>query len=265
MKNKHSKNWISIVSLLIFFAGCSPQLVPTAISTPESLITLKVQPSPTNNSSNSVITDFPQKCNVVALTFDDGPMEPFTSEILDILDKAKIKATFFLMGKNLEKDSITAKRIQVDGHEIGNHSYTHPIMALLSSADIEKDIKMTESAIFYITGFRTTLFRPPYGRYSPLLFPVTDKLGYKVITWSVDPVNWNNPNPSINTDIILKNTKPGSIILLHDGSENDPPTPFNPADTVSKLPTIIEDLKTRGFCFSTVSQLLSKEACQKCQ
>ncbi len=239
--------------------------MPAATSTPESLITPIVQPSPTNNFSGSVITNIPQKCNVVALTFDDGPLEPYTSEILDILDKDKIKATFFLLGKNAIKDSITVVRILVDGHEIGNHSHTHPIMDLFSSADIEKEIKMTESAIFNITGYRTILFRPPYGRYNPLLFPVTNMLGYKVITWSVDPVNWNSPYPVINTDVILRNTKPGSIILLHDGSENIPPTPFNPADTVSKLPTIIEGLRTRGFCFTTVSQLLSKDACQICQ
>jgi peptidoglycan/xylan/chitin deacetylase (PgdA/CDA1 family) len=239
--------------------------MPVATSTPESLITPTVQPSPTNNLFDAVITNIPQKCNVVALTFDDGPLEPYTSEILDILDKDKIKATFFLLGKYVKNDSITVMRILTDGHEIGNHSYTHADVGLLSSADIEKEIKMAESAIINISGFRTTLFRPPYGRYNPLLFPATNMLGYKVITWSVDPVNWNSPHPVINTDVILNSTEPGSIILLHDGSENIPPTPFDPADTVSKLPTIIKDLRTRGFCFTTVSQLLSKDACQICQ
>jgi peptidoglycan-N-acetylglucosamine deacetylase len=239
--------------------------VPAATSTPESLITLIVQPSPTNDLFGAVITNISQKCNVVALTFDDGPLEPYTSEILDILDKDNIKATFFLLGKYVKNDSITVARILADGHEIGNHSFTHADVGFISSADIEKEIKMTESAIFNITGYRTTLFRPPYQRYNPLLFPETNMLGYKVITWSVDPVNWNIPHPAINTDVILRDTIPGSIILLHDGSENIPPAPFDPADTVSKLPAIIEGLRTRGFCFATVSQLLSKDACQVCQ
>ena len=191
----------------------------------------------------------------VALTFDDGPNEPYTSEILDILKKCNIEATFFVLGKNVERYPDTARRIVKEGHAIGNHTYDHPYLLVQSKSHIKYEIQKAEQAIVAATNIRPHLFRSPYGVDNSWIYHTAKKFGYVTIEWSVTGNNGGKEIPPDKiTKKILSEVKNGSIILLHDGDRL-----IKGADRrniVKALPFIIESLQKKGYQFVTVSELL---------
>jgi peptidoglycan/xylan/chitin deacetylase (PgdA/CDA1 family) len=192
----------------------------------------------------------------IALTFDDGPVEPFTSQVLGILKKYKVKATFFLLAKNIERFPTTVQNIVKEGHEIGNHTYSHPDLGQINPFQLMKEIKKAEQIIFSFTGKKTTLFRPPYGSDNFFLSLILSLFNYRSVLWTVDPVDWENPFSRINVELIMKKMRPGSILLLHDGVEDNPRKQFDRQHTIDQLPYIIERLKKKNFQFKTISELL---------
>lgn len=209
---------------------------------------------PYNKLFGDIKTHLPQKNQrYVALTFDDGPNPHNTGEILDILREYEVKATFFLVGKKVEKFGETAKTISGDGHTIGNHGYSHTSIAFRSKSYIEDEIIKTEKAIENQTGVSTNLFRPPYGFRSPALFKIANIYGYRVIGWSIWAYDWTIEDPEEIVKRILTRVKSGEIILLHDGAggrmEGDR------SSTVKALPTIIEEIKERGLDFTGLSSI----------
>lgn len=193
--------------------------------------------------------------NKIALTFDDGPNPIYTSQILDILKQYNIKATFFLIGKNVEAFPEVAKRIIQEGHSIGNHTYSHPELLLKKKTSIRYQIEKTEEAIIKATDIKPHLFRPPYGADSPGVFLEAEELGYIVVEWSVSGGNGaKDPKAEKITHKILSATKNGAIILLHDGDRlihN-----IDRSQLVKALPLIIKTLKQQGYEFVTVDELL---------
>ena len=190
----------------------------------------------------------------VALTFDDGPNEPYTSEILKILKDNDIKATFFMVGKNVEFFPETAKAVAEAGHVIGNHSYDHPMMVLEANPHIRNEIERGGEAIEKTTLQHPTLFRPPYGAHDVLTMIQAEKLGYVCIQWSVSSKDWEMPGVQKIIDNVVNHVHNGGIILMHDGS-----TIHHGADrsqTVAALPEIIRQLKEQGYQFVTVPELL---------
>ena len=188
----------------------------------------------------------------IALTFDDGPNELYTRQILDILKKYKVKATFFLIGKNVEAFPLVAKRIAEDGHCIGNHTYTHPDLFLQTRKQIEYQIKNTEDIIRKATGVLTYLFRPPYGVDDHLVFMEAEKLGYIIVKWSL--TGGTGESDKI-IKKILSYVENGAIILLHDGNRLSKNS--NRSQVVKALPVIIESLQKEGYILVTVPELLS--------
>ncbi len=194
----------------------------------------------------------------VAITFDDGPDPEWTPLILDLLKARGIKACFFLVGKNAEDFPGLVQRIVEEGHEIGNHTYTHANLALMSPFRMKLELNMTQRVIESITGRSTTLFRPPYNADStpgtiaelaPLKL-AQDELGYTVVLEKIDPQDWAQPG----TDEIVQRVKDlrgeGNIILLHDaGGDRE--------QTVAALPRIIDYLQTRGDRIVSLSELLN--------
>ena len=188
---------------------------------------------------------------LVALTFDDGPHPKETHEILDVLDKYKIKGTFFVVGKHANWYSEPLIRADKEGHEIGNHTFTHPDISSLSVEDIKKEIKDCEDTLIKLTGKKPVLFRPPYGSYNQdKLGQIAKDCGYKIILWTtIDARDWKNPPSSQISNIIISKVQNGDIILLHDyGTEN----------TVKALDIIIPTLQKKGYKFVTVSEMISK-------
>ena len=194
----------------------------------------------------------------IALTFDDGPNQPYTSQILDILKTYNIKATFFLIGKNVEAYPEVVKRMVKEGHSIGNHTYSHPELVLKLKSQIERQIKKAEEIIFKVTGIRPYLFRPPYGLDNPWVFVEAEKMGYLIIKWSV---SGGNGGKEISYDKILNKVlskvENGSIILLHDG--NRLIKEADRSQLVRALPLIIEILENKGYQFVTIPELLGLE------
>ncbi len=201
---------------------------------------------------------------VVALTFDDGPNEPYTSQILDILNRYGVKATFFAIGKNVELYPKTARRIVAEGHVLGNHTYSHKANhAIIDSSHDDIDIELAQETIFKITGIKPHLYRPPHGKKSPWELHYIKDNDMVEITWSVSAnedheyMVFGKPLPKEVAREIISKAKPGKIILLHDGyGTNHGDAKSDKSLTVQILPSIIEELQKQGYQFVTVPELL---------
>lgn len=193
-------------------------------------------------------------CNVegmyIAMTFDDGPNPQLTPKLLDMLKERGIKATFFVVGKNVEEYPEIVRRMAAEGHEVANHSWSHPALTKLGAESFRKQIESTNDAIAKATGKRPVLMRPPYGATSAILNRrLGEQYGLKVILWSVDPLDWKYRNSNRVYSYITQNTQPGSIILTHDIH----------ATTVAAMPTTLDSLLAKGYKFATVSELIAME------
>lgn len=156
----------------------------------------------------------------IALTFDISYNEGNVDKILDVLDKYDVKATFFVVGNWVDNNQDIVKKIHDRGHEIGNHSYSHPYFNEISESEMKTELDKTSKKIKDIIGEETTLFRPPYGEINENGVKYCESLGYKVINWDVDSMDWKNIKGIYIVDRVAQNTSPGSIILFHGEGRN---------------------------------------------
>jgi peptidoglycan-N-acetylglucosamine deacetylase len=186
----------------------------------------------------------------IAMTFDDGPSAKLTPKLLDLLATHHIKATFFLIGQNVaENPEIVAREVR-EGHEIANHSWSHPNLAKMSDDGVRGQLRKTEDAIRSATGNRPALLRPPYGSITARQKKwINEEFGYKIVLWDVDPLDWRRPGPSVVCNRIVKNTRAGSIVLAHD---------IHPG-TIEAMPCVLNQLEAKGFKFVNVSELIAME------
>lgn len=199
---------------------------------------------------------------LVALTFDDGPNDKYTPQVLDILDNYDVKATFFVVGKNVEKNPDIAKRILAEGNVLGNHSYSHDANHALTDEGC-KDLCEAQEAIYQTVGVKPHLYRPPHGKLSPWEIQYAKQTGLIEVTWSVSSNDLHVKSPEVFARNIVREVKPGKIVLLHDGcgtAEDTLPPLQSRALTVKALPLIIESLRQQGYEFVTVPELLNVPA-----
>ena len=197
---------------------------------------------------------------LIALTFDDGPNEPYTSQILDILEKDHVSATFFLIGYNVQLFPDVAQRIYDDGDIVGNHSYSHNANHALTF-DAYKDIELAELTIYSKTGVKPHLYRGPHGKKSPWELEAIKKMGLVDVFWSISTNELSQKSPEFMADQIIKRAKPGGIILLHDGYGTEHNTlSSDKSDTVIELPLIIQKLEADGYTFVTIPELFNVPA-----
>lgn len=187
----------------------------------------------------------------VALTFDDGPSE-YTAQVLDILRAHRVQATFFLCGENAKSHPELVRRIQDEGHEIGNHTYSHAYLHLTSRARIAAEIDRTQDVLEKILGRRPRLFRPPFGVRWFSLWSVLRERGMTMVLWSIRGYDGRLDSRSI-ARVILDQAHPGAIVLLHDGFETRPPSQIDRSPTVAALPAVIEGLRKAGYTFARIS------------
>ena len=181
---------------------------------------------------------------VVALTFDDGPDPIDTPDVLDILKEKNVRATFFVLGQAAQANPSLLKRLAMEGHEIGNHSFNHDYQ----QRRLVEELKQTDQEVFVATGAHTYFYRPPGGFLSKNQLEIVKKNGHIVALWSVDSKDWRNPGVKQIVDNVIKSVFPGAIILLHDGG-------YQRTQTVKALGPIIDALRDRGYRFSTLSEL----------
>lgn len=193
----------------------------------------------------------------IALTFDDGPAQPFTARILDLLRQHRVPATFFCCGKNVERLPHLLRRMRDEGHSVGNHTYSHPLFYLKGRKVIDAELDRTQGAIATALGKPPSLFRPPYGVRWFGLFPALRERGLTDVQWSDTGYDWITSNtPGDIARKALASLRPGSIILLHDGREPREPGEVDASVTVAALPAILQGAHAAGFEFVTVDRFL---------
>jgi peptidoglycan/xylan/chitin deacetylase (PgdA/CDA1 family) len=178
----------------------------------------------------------------VALTFDDGPSEA-TPALLDALDAARVKATFFVVGQQVEAFPAELRREVADGQVIGNHSFTHPVLGSLTPQQVHDELADTQSAVYRVAGVRPTLMRPPYGSYSAAV----RSFGLPLVVWDVDSMDWSHHDPAMVLRRAAAGVRPGSIILMHDTQP----------ETLAAVPQLIRNLRAAGYTLVTVAELFS--------
>jgi len=194
----------------------------------------------------------------LALTFDDGPGPVYTGQVLALLRRHGVKATFFLIGENVESYPDVVRQILGDGHLVGNHTWSHPDLGRLSRSRIREEIERTGELIARVGGMRPpTVFRAPGGFFPSASLEICGELGLRPVSWSVDPEDWSNPGTDVIIDRVLRRARTGSIVLEHDGCLAAPPIdPGSPADrsqTVAALADYLPRLIDAGYRFTTVA------------
>lgn len=186
--------------------------------------------------------------NYIAITFDDGPHPQNTPRLLDILAARNVKATFYVIGRSVDLHPGVLRRTVAEGHEIGNHSHTHRLLSKLGESEVRQEMQRCQDAVGRAAGVRMRTMRPPYGGLLQSQRELVHReFGYPTILWSVDPLDWKRPGPSVVTSRILSGTTAGGIVLAHDLH----------SQTVDAMPATLDGLLRRGFKFVTVSQLIA--------
>lgn len=213
---------------------------------PHSGAKTKPAPEPPGITLDWIHVDGPY----VALTFDDGPSGKLTPKLLDLLAAHHIKVTFFLIGENVAEHPEIVAREAREGHELANHSWSHPNFGKMSDESVRSQIRRTDDAIRSAAGINPTLLRPPYGSITARQKKwINQEFGYKIALWDVDPLDWKRPGPNVVCNRIVKNTRAGSIVLVHD---------IHPG-SIEAIPCVLNQLEAKGFKFVTVSELLAME------
>lgn len=227
--------------------------------------TYEITENPSNQIFGKTIVSGPANERVVALTYDDGPNPPYTTRILDVLDKEHVHATFFLVGRAVVAYPNVVRREARDGNAIGNHTWQHDHLIMLTPDQLRTSLRRTDDAIFAATGERTHIMRPPYGSRDWLVLDQVNRLGYTPVMWSVPLArDWEYPPAAEIAKRILPRVRDGSIIVLHDGNSGvicsrthvNPHVCDRSAD-IGATRLIVEELKREGYRFVTIPELLA--------
>jgi len=229
-------------------ASAEPEPDPDPATTPAAhenhLVPQRDEPGPSPDEEPPAPPPARVDCSVrkcVALTFDDGP-GAYTGLLLDRLRAARVHATFFLLGQNVAGHRDLVRRMVEEGHEVGNHSWSHPDLTTLPTWEVRAQVRRTQQAVQDVTGVAPALFRPPYGAVDER---VANAVDMPLILWSVDTLDWLHRDVRRNITAGVREPRRGGIVLFHDIHR----------PTVAAVPSVLEGLRERGFTFVTVSEL----------
>lgn len=223
----------------------------------------EVSENPSNQLFGKTIVSGPADERVVALTFDDGPNPPYTSAILDVLEREHVRATFFVVGRAVAAYPSVVRREVRDEDAIGNHTWSHAHMILMNAAQVRSSLGKTDDAIFEAAGVHTRIMRPPFGARDWLVLDQARSLGYTPVMWSVPLAkDWEEPPAQTIADRIVPYVGDGSIIVLHDGNRgivcaNQHTRTCDRHSEIEATRLIIERLRSEGYRFVTVPELLA--------
>lgn len=199
-----------------------------------------------------IVLKGPSQPRRVALTFDDGPDRQWTPAIANVLNQYGVRGTFFVLGQMVDQNPDILQQLVRQGHEIGNHTYSHQQLQTLTPQQLEEEVNRTDDAIYWAVGQRPRLIRPPYGDLSDSVIQYLRNRGYKIILWNVDSLDWSGIPASDLVSNVLAHTTPGSIILFHSAFGRN-----ELSNTVESLPRIIRNLQQNGYSFVTISQMIA--------
>ena len=199
----------------------------------------------------------------LALTYDDGPNDPYTLQLLEVLARHEVRATFFLIGQFVEQRPDIVRAIVSAGHDIGNHTWSHPNLIFVSPGELRRQLERTSKIIEEITGKAPTLFRPPFGGRRPGTFALARQFGMIPIMWRVSTYDWEATSPEFILNKARGGIRGGDVILMHDGGHTR--MGVNRGHTVAATDQLISEYKAKGYEFVSVSEMLAEQSAHSSQ
>ena len=194
----------------------------------------------------------------IALTYDDGPNDPHTLRLLEVLAKRSVHATFFLIGRYVQQRPEIVREIVSAGHVVGNHTFTHPLLIFKSEAEIRQQLSACRSALQDAVGSPSRLFRPPFGGRRPAVLRIARELGLEPVMWNVTGYDWNAPPAATIERKVTNQIRGGDVILLHDGGHKQ--MGADRSQTVIATDHLLTPYKAEGYEFVTIPQMIAKSA-----
>jgi len=211
--------------------------------------------APTGQWYGRTFTGLPRDTKQIALTYDDGPNDPHTLRLLEVLARHSVRATFFLIGRYVEHRPDIVREIANAGHVVGNHTFTHPLLIFKSKSEIREELTRCRAALQNAIGEHSNLFRPPFGGRRPATLRVARDLGLAPILWNVTGYDWSAPPAAVIERKVSRRICGGDVILLHDGGHKQMGT--DRSQTVQATDHLIERYKSEGYEFKTISEMLA--------
>jgi peptidoglycan-N-acetylglucosamine deacetylase len=212
--------------------------------------------APTGQWYGRTFTGLAPGTRQLALTYDDGPNDPHTLHLLEILAKHGARATFFLIGRYAQQRPDIVREIAKAGHDIGNHTFTHPLLIFKSAAEIRRELSQCNAAVSDATGEHSNLFRPPFGGRRPVVFRIARELGLEPIMWNVTGYDWNAPPASVIEAKVEKQIRGGDVILLHDGGHKR--MGADRSQTVLATDRLLTRYKAESYQFLTIREMMQR-------
>lgn len=210
--------------------------------------------APTGQWYGRTFTGLAKGTQRLALTYDDGPNDPHTLRLLEVLEKHQVRASFFLIGRYVKQRPDIARAITEAGHVVGNHTFNHPLLSFRSDSETREELLQCRAALQDAVGEHSKLFRPPFGGRRPGTLRVARRLGLEPVMWNVTGYDWNAPPASVIERKITNQMRGGDVILLHDGGHKQ--MGADRAQTVVATDHVISRYKSEGFEFVTIPQMM---------
>ena len=229
-------------------------LAVTAVSTAAAVAAGYQSIAPTGQWYGRTFTGLPRSSRQIALTYDDGPNDPHTLRLLEVLARQDVQATFFLIGRHVQQHQEIAREIVQAGHAVGNHTFTHPLLTFKSESEIRQQLSECRAALQDAIGEHSNLFRPPFGGRRPAVLRVARELGMQSVMWNVTGYDWKAPPADVIERKVAKQIRGGDVILLHDGGHKE--MGADRSQTVMATDRLIVRYKSEGYEFVTIPRMI---------
>jgi peptidoglycan-N-acetylglucosamine deacetylase len=212
--------------------------------------------APTGQWYGRTFTGLARGTKQLALTYDDGPNDPHTLRLLEVLARHNVRATFFLIGRFVRQRPDIVREVVKAGHVVGNHTFTHPQLTFKSEGAIRKELADCRAALQDVIGEHSNLFRPPFGGRRPAVLRIVRELNLEPVMWNVTGYDWDAPPAAVIENKVTKQMRGGDVILLHDGGHRE--MGANRSQTVIATNRLITDYLAEGYEFVTILQMMQK-------